>query len=138
MELFIENYIILDDLKIYTLTAKSFPEDIGEVHHRLYKLFPPNPPRKYFGISRPENGVIIYKAGSELLLNEVIDLKLVESFTVQKGDYISILIKDFRNNLSQIDTAFKQLTSLKNIDPNGYCIEYYYNSEDVRCMIKVV
>ena len=133
-----EKYIFEEDLKIYTLTAKSFPEDIGEVHHRLYKIFPPNPPRKYFGISRPENGIIIYKVGSEVFYNEEIDLKLVEPFIIQKGNYISILIKDFRNNLSQIDTAFKQLTSLKNIDPNGYCIEYYFNSNDVSCMIKVV
>ena len=133
-----EKYIFEEDLKIYTLTAKSFPEDIGEVHHRLYKIFPPNPPRKYFGISRPENGIIIYKVGSEVFYNEEIDLKLVEPFIIQKGNYISILIKDFRNNLSQIDTAFKHLTSLKNIDPNGYCIEYYFNSNDVRCMIKVV
>ncbi len=28
-----EKYIFEEDLKIYTLTAKSFPEDIGEVHH---------------------------------------------------------------------------------------------------------
>ncbi len=133
-----EKYIFEENLKIYTITAKSFPEDIGEVHHRLYKIFPPNPPRKYFGISRPENGKIIYKAGSEILQNEEIDLNIVEPFSIQKGDYISILIKDFRNNLSQIDTAFKQLTSLKNIDPNGYCIEYYFNSEDVRCMIKTL
>ncbi len=133
-----EKYIFEENLKIYTITAKSFPEDIGEVHHRLYKIFPPNPPRKYFGISRPENGKIIYKAGSEIFPNEEIDLNIVEAFTIQKGDYLSILIKDFRNNLSQIDTAFKQLTSLKNIDPNGYCIEYYFNSEDVRCMIKTL
>ena len=133
-----EKYIFDEDLRIYTITAKSFPEDIGGVHHRLYKIFPPNPPRKYFGISRPENGKIIYKAGSEVFYNDEIDLKLVEPFIIQKGNYISILIKDFRNNLSQIENSFKILTSEKSIDPNGYCIEYYFNSEDVRCMIKVV
>jgi hypothetical protein len=76
--------------------------------------------------------------GSEVFYNDEIDLKLVEPFIIQKGNYISILIKDFRNNLSQIENAFKILTSEKCIDPYGYCIEYYFNSEDVRCMIKVV
>jgi hypothetical protein len=31
-----EKYIFDEALKIYTITAKSFPEDIGGVHHRLY------------------------------------------------------------------------------------------------------
>ena len=68
MELFIDNYTIIDDLKIYTITAKSFPEDTGGVHHRIYKIFPPNPPRKYFGISRPENGIIIYKVDQKYFI----------------------------------------------------------------------
>lgn len=133
-----ENYSVLENLQIYTIRAKSFPEDIGEVHHRLHKLLPPNLHRNYFGISRPENGKIIYKAGAEVFDNENIDLEILEPFTIQSGTYISILIKDFRNNLSQIDTAFKNLTSQKNIDPNGYCIESYFNSKDVRCMIKTI
>jgi len=133
-----EDFTLPNDIKIYTITAKSFPEDIGEVHHRLQKLVPPSPSRKYYGISRPENGKIIYKVGAEIFPNEDIDFKKFESFTFENGTYISILISDFRNNLSQIDAAFKILTSEKNIDPNGYCIEYYFNSEDVRCMIKTL
>lgn len=133
-----EDFTLPTEINIYTITAKSFPEDIGEVHHRLHKLIPPTPSRKYFGISRPENGKILYKVGAEVYLNEDIDFKKLESFKIQNGNYITILINDFRNNLSQIDSAFKILTSEKNIDPNGYCIEYYFNSEDVRCMIKTL
>ncbi len=133
-----EEFTLPKEINIYTITAKSFPEDIGEVHHRLHKLLPPNTYRNSYGISRPENGKIIYKAGAEVFENENIDLKIFEPITIQSGTYISILINDFRNNLSQIDTAFKNLTSLKNIDPNGYCIEFYFNPKDVRCMIKTI
>jgi hypothetical protein len=30
-----EDFTFPKEIKIYTITAKSFPEDIGEVHHRL-------------------------------------------------------------------------------------------------------
>ena len=31
--------------------------------------------------------------------------------------------------------AFEKLISYPNIDTSGYCIEWYYNDNDVKCMI---
>ena len=134
-----EEFILNEDIKIYCITSRSFPDGIDEVHHRLHKLLSHNLNRNFFGISRPENGIIIYKAGAEIDDQELVRLNQndLEKFILKKGVYISILIPDFRNNLSSINKAFEKLTSEKNIDPNGYCIEYYFNQNDVRCMIKL-
>ena len=50
------------------MPAKSFPEGILEAHQTLHALVPYSQNRKYFGISRPENGNIVYKAAAEELI----------------------------------------------------------------------
>ena len=90
---------------------------------------------QYFGYSRPENGKIIYKAAAEEKeKNEAEKLKL-KSMTIKKASFISILIKDYPNNVSKISDAFQILLKSPDIDPNGYCLEYYISKDDVRCMV---
>ena len=55
------------DIKVFYFTAGSFPSGIMDAHQKLHSIVPFSPGRKYFGISRPENGVIVYRAGTEEL-----------------------------------------------------------------------
>ncbi|MEO6638588.1 MAG: hypothetical protein ABIN25_09935 [Ginsengibacter sp.] len=48
-----------------TVIADSFPEGIMAAHKKLHSLVPFSTQRKYFGLSRPENGTIMYKASAE-------------------------------------------------------------------------
>jgi len=44
------------------VTAKSFPQGIGEATSKLHNLFPFSKVRRIFGLSRPENnGGIVYR-----------------------------------------------------------------------------
>jgi len=40
-------------------------------------------------------------------------------------------------DLQSIGKAFHELISQPEIDPNGYCLEWYLNQSDVRCMVRL-
>lgn len=130
--------IIEQDIKTIYITAKSFPDGIVEAHQKLHSLVPFSLQRRYFGISRPEKGIIIYKAAvEELELGEATKLNC-DTFVIPKGNYISIAIQNFASNPQNIEKTFMKLLSEPNLDPNGYCIEWYPNREDVICMVRLL
>lgn len=125
------------DIKVLYVQATSFPDGILAAHQKLHSVIPYSTERKYLGISRPENGAIIYKAGAEELTpGEAEQLKL-DTLILKKGNYTCIDIHNYMTDLQAIGQAFNQLTELPNIDPQGYCVEWYVNDKDVKCMVRL-
>jgi predicted transcriptional regulator YdeE len=126
------------DIKVFYITAKSFPEGVLEAHQMLHALIPFSKERQYFGISYPNTeGVIMYKSAAEILNNEEAEKYNLEVFTIKKGHYISVLLKDYQKDISLIDKTFKQLLSDPRLDHKGYCLEVYLNEKDMQCMVKI-
>jgi hypothetical protein len=128
---------ILNDIHTLTVKAKSFPEGIAEAHITIQRLFPYAKPRRYFGMSNPEKGFIVYKAAAEMLSDDNDLAPGVEKFTIKKGDYLSLTVADFAKNPMAISEAFEKLIHQPNIDPQGYCLEWYQNERDVLCLVKM-
>ena len=126
-----------EDIKVFCVTATSFPEGILDAHEELHARVPFSEDRRYFGISRPEKGIIVYKAAAEELEKDQSENIDFESFTIEKGKYICLTISNYMKDLESIGKAFEELTANPDIDPNGYCIEWYYNETDVNCMIRL-
>lgn len=138
-----ENFILDKDIRVFYITAKSFPDGIADAFHELHSLLPASQERILFGISRPENGVIVYRAAAEETTpGEAARLNL-ETLIIRKGQYISIVINDYRQDIQNIGKAFKILLAKPGIDPEGYCVEWYGepgrtgNDKDVRCMVRL-
>ncbi|MBO9703365.1 MAG: transcriptional regulator [Sporocytophaga sp.] len=126
------------DIKVFYVNAKSFPEGIQEAHQKLHSLITFSKDRKYFGVSRPEQGgEIVYRAAAEELESGEAEKLHLETLVLKKGEYVSITIKDFAKDIMSIDRAFKELLALPDLDPQGYCVEWYYNEKDVNCMIRL-
>lgn len=134
-----EKYKLDKDITVYCITAKSFPEGIMEAHQQLHALVKFSLERNYYGISRPnKNGKIIYKAAvTELNKDELKDLHL-EEFIIRKGNYLSIIIKDYMQDITAIGKAFDNILKDERIDPVGACVEWYFNEKDVQCMVRTV
>lgn len=126
-----------NDLTVFCVTAKSFPEGVKEAHQQLHTLFPPAPGRRYYGISFPVKGEINYKAAAGLGNNEPVQDLNLETFVICKGKYASKVITGFMRDLSSIGRTFNELLSDIRVDPNGFCLEEYFNDNDVRCMVKL-
>ncbi|WP_251551965.1 transcriptional regulator [Neobacillus muris] len=131
-----ETILIEKDIKVLCITAKSFPDGIQDAHERLHEILPFSKERRYFGISRPERGVIVYKAAAEELGNDKGENLHCESFIIEKGKYRSITLFNHNHDPQKISKAFEELISYSDIDPNGYCIEWYHG-DDLKCMVRL-
>ncbi len=126
-----------NDIIVFYIPAKSFPQGIQEAHQTLHGNMPFSKERKYFGLSRPENGMIRYKAAAEALAQDEPDTVKLKTMTIKKGDYISQIVLKYQEDLQSIDRAFKELLLHPGLDPQGYCVEWYLNDQDVKCMIRL-
>ena len=126
------------DIRVLYITAISFPDGVMAAHQQLHALLPNATQRRLFGLSRPENGgEIIYKAAAEELHpGEAEELKC-GSMIIKKGNYACITINNYMKDIPAINNAFQQLTALPDIDPQGYCVEWYLNDKDVKCMVRI-
>jgi hypothetical protein len=132
-----ETMIVEKDIKLLYITAKSFPAGILEAHNTLHKVVPYSPDRRYFGVSRPENGSIIYRAAVEDKNVEEAAKSNCGMLVLEKGNYICMTIKDYMKGVQAIEKAFNQLLSHPDIDPQGYCVEWYISDKDVKCMVRL-
>lgn len=126
-----------NDMKVLYVTASAFPEGIGDTFKKLNEIVPHSKDRKYFGISRPENGVIVYKAAAEQLNEDEGEKLNCDTLIIKKGKYVSKTINDFMNDIPSIGKTFGELLKNPGIDPDGYCVEWYFNDKDVRCMVRL-
>ena len=134
-----EKVRIEKNIKVFYVTATSFPEGIAEATGKLHSLFPFSQERKIFGLSRPENGgAIVYRAAAEEMEKGEAERLGCETLIVKKGNYVSLTVNDFRKEPMAITKAFEQLLAEPNLDPQGYCVEWYVtDKEAVNCMIRL-
>jgi hypothetical protein len=126
-----------NDIIAMCITATSFPAGVPKAHESLHAVVPFSYDRKYFGISYPDKkGNIIYKAAASELKKGELESHKLEPFTIPAGEYFSVIIRNYQQDLPSITRVFDELTSRKDIDPNGFCLEWYFNEHDVRCMVK--
>ena len=127
---------ISHDLNLLAIAAKSFPEGIIAAFDDLRAIIPGSEVRTCYGISRPENGKISYSAAVEELYPGEAEILHCETITLHKGNYVGCVIQDFMKDTKQIGITFQKLIAEPEIDPNGYCVEWYFNERDVKCMIR--
>ena len=133
-----ESYFLENDITVFYVLAHSFPEGVLAAHQKLHELIPYSDKRRYFGISNPDKtGKIIYRAAAEELTNNEADKLKLETFVLKKGNYSSIVIKNYHKEISDIGKAFDILLTNANLDPQGACVEWYLNDTDVQCMVRL-
>ena len=131
-------YQLDKDIKLFCVRAKSFPEGVMAAHQQLHASVPRENDRRFFGISYPEGkGKIAYLAAAEVMADDESNKPGYEPFTLKSGIYIYTDIKDFRKDIPAIGQTFTRLLTNTGIDPNGCCVEWYTNDNDVRCMVRL-
>lgn len=133
-----EKYELVKDIMVMYVRAQSFPGGILPAFEKLESKLPSTNGRTFFGISWPDkNGKIMYKdAIEEKYSGEGKNYEL-DTFTIEKGTYISELIKDYKKDLSRIRDVFRQLLQHPELDTNGFCLEWYKGNDDVLCLVKL-
>lgn len=131
-----ETYHIDKDISVACITADAFPEGIDAAHSKLHSLFPETGKRTFYGISYSDGkDGIIYKAAAEQLQDGEAKQHGLETFVIRKGDYMSVLLLNFREEMDRVGETFQELLALPELDPKGYCLELYLGEKDMRCMV---
>ncbi len=131
-----DSFNLSEDIKVVCVTAKHFPEDVERAHIQLHAMLPEKEKRRFFGISRTnEQGQIVYKAAADLIEPGEVEKYGLEMFTIKKGTFNSFYIKNFMEDTSRIREAFQILLGQPEVDPLGYCLEWYIGENDVKCMV---
>lgn len=131
------------DITVFYIKANSFPDGIAEAQEKFYQLIPPDAGRTYFGVSGWEDDGVLYRAGAEVKDGETTHLQY-ETLVLKKGNYMSILVRDYLENIHRIQEAFDSMFTNPDYDPFGYCIEWYLpegkggcNATDVKCLLRL-
>jgi hypothetical protein len=131
-----EKYFLESDMNVFYVQADSFPDGIKPAFEKLHSLLGTMTNRKFLGISYAEKpGKIIYRAAVEEEYPGEGTALGCESFTINKGEYISTYIPDFMKDIPGIGKAFEQMLKYPNVDPKGYCLEIYEGKANVRCLV---
>lgn len=131
----VETMYVDRDIELACLPPVVFPDGIAAAFSVLEQRFPETGYRNRYGLSRPEaGGNILYRAAVELLPDDDFP-EGMQRMILPKGNYAYFNIPDFMNNISLIGASFERLTALSDIDPEGYCIEWYTGTRDLRCKI---
>lgn len=126
------------DIQTFYVPATSFPEGVKEAHETLHALIPFSTERKYFGISRGgRDGKIQYFAAATELIPDDLKKNDLPEFLIKKGRYSYIDIDDFMQKISLIGETFTELLKHPDLDPNGYCLEWYLSDKVCRCLVKL-
>ncbi|OCX52335.1 hypothetical protein BEL04_12745 [Mucilaginibacter sp. PPCGB 2223] len=131
-----ETYQLKHDIKVFCVTADSFPNGVQAAYDKLYATAAPES-RTTYGLSKPDKGVIVYKAAlTEKFDGEGEQLGL-ETFIIPAGEYSIKSIHDWKNNMQQFGPTFQALLDNPQLDWGSWCAEWYKSDDEVVCMVKL-
>ncbi len=131
-----EVYKLKQDMKVFCVRAKSFPNDIGKAFGALINLLPTLEGRTFFGISyQDKNHDMIYNAAVLESFEGEADKYGCESFIIKKGEYLSEMLKGWKKNEASIGITFSKMANVRT-DTVFPCVEWY-QGDDVLCMVRI-
>lgn len=127
-----------DDVKLGMVRAGSFPMGVMAAHNQLHEKVAGDNGRGFYGISWPDKqGNIMYWAAAEELQPGEFAGKDLEPFTLVKGNYLYIDVKNYMKDKLAIGNAFQIILKDHRIAHDGCCVEQYFSDTDCRCMVRI-
>jgi len=133
-----EKQTIPNDKHVFYVQASSFPEGVKAAYDKLGEITGNDTFGEVFGISyMGSDGKIIYKAAAPETFEGEAAKKGCPTFTIRKGTYLCHTIKDWEQHMDQFQVVFDALLKHPQLDPNGYCLEWYKGVDEVICMVRL-
>lgn len=134
-----EPYYITHDIRLCCFPASSFPDGVMDAFKRLHAKVPNQKGRRLYGISWPDgHGSMVYKAAiEEISPGEDRELG-AETYTLRKGEYLSLIVHNFMDDIPSIGKAFSLLVDAPGVHPETIGVEEYISNTDVRCMVPMM
>jgi len=129
-----QTYTLKQAVKVFCVEAESFPKGIKAAFEKLNSVTDMNQ-RNVFGISKPYNGSIRYRAAaSENFEGEGTQLGY-PTFTIEAGNYLGETLDNWQQNEMLIMSIFNRLIADKQLDGSAHCIEWYKSDTELLCLV---
>lgn len=129
-------YELKQDMKVFCVQAKSFPNDIKRAFIELIDLLPTIEGRTFFGISyQDKNNNMIYNAAVlESFEGEGAQCGC-KTYVIKNGEYLAEMLKDWKKDETSIGLTFSKMAQVRS-DTIFPCVEWY-QGDDVLCMVRI-
>ena len=129
-----ETYTLKQDVRVFCVEAESFPKGIKAAFDKLNGVTDMQD-RNIFGISKPYNGSIRYRAAAkEKFEGEGTQLGY-PTFTIEAGNYLGETLNNWQQNEMLIMSIFNRLIADKRLDGSAHCIEWYKSDTELLCLV---
>ncbi len=132
-----ETYTIPEDIKVFGLQVKNFPDGIGEVFHKLVNSLPAGDTRPYYGISQMTDKGFSYVAAALETKEGEAETYACERYTIPKGDYISVRVEDWPEKTKTINGIFAEMFKDPRAEMSKPCIEIYKDRKEMFCLVRM-
>lgn len=127
-----------NDIKVFGLRVKTFPDGIDKAFDSLLKKIPGGFDRSYYGISSmTADGTCIYKAVAQEKYEGEAEKYNYERDTINKGEYLTVSLMDWRKKTDSIKDIFHEMMKDERVDKSQPCVEWYKNDDEMACMMKM-
>ncbi|CAN5527774.1 hypothetical protein BH10BAC2_BH10BAC2_08590 [soil metagenome] len=132
-----ETYHIPHNIKVFGNQVTSFPEGIGAAFNALIKILPQGDQRPYYGISECTKDGTMYIAAAEKKNEAEATQYGCSTYTVEKGDYLSVTVNDWMSKTGSIKNVFEEIMKDGRADNTKPAIEIYKDDKEMLCMVKL-
>jgi len=129
-----DSFTFQEDTPVFCVTALNGRQGAADAMATLKSLLPHDSRRHAYGLYWPGKDGGTYKAAMSKLEGDPA-IESGEVFTIKNGPYNSFYITDYRSQPGAVDRAFEILRGQHEVDPEGYCLEWYVNEHDVKCLV---
>jgi hypothetical protein len=131
-----ETYFIEKDLTVFGVEVKTFPQGIDEAYKKLMDQLGGGFDRPFYGISFMQSGMMHYYATALETTRGEAEKYNCERLTIEKGEYLTITVLQWRSKTKEINSFFHQLLQDDRTDKTKPAIEWYKNNEEMLCMLR--
>ena len=129
-----DSFTFQEDLPVVCITATGGRSGAQQAMETLRSLLPFHERRQFFGLFWPGRDGGTYKAAASTFDTDGQN-ELLGRFAIKNGPYNSFYIKDHRSQPGAVEKAFEMLRGEHEVDPDGYCLEWFVNDQDVKCLV---
>jgi hypothetical protein len=130
-----EIYHQLEDMTVFGVHVKTFPNGIKKAFDSLMSIFGNN--RSYYGISwMDENDCVQYYAMVPEAFNGEANKYQYEKRLIVKGGYRTEAVYNWLSKLDSLKEVFHRLMPDNRPDINHPCVEWYKSDDEMLCMVK--
>jgi hypothetical protein len=125
------------DIKVMGFVVDTFPDGIGHAFEKLEQMLPDGETRTFYGISDCSGTSVKYKAAALQVMEDEAGKYGLETFTIQKGEYIAEPVYDWMSKTNRIKDVFAVLCGDEFADCNSNLVEVYKTPTEMVCMVRV-